>query len=132
MSVLGVGGVFVKSTDPDRAKAWYRDVLGMTVNEYGGFDFAHAGAAAKFGDGARTIFARFEASSAYFTPSNQPFMINLIVEDLEAIISRIEAAGEALVGAPETFDYGRFAWIMDPDGVKIELWQPITPQDGSV
>jgi len=127
MSVLGVGGVFVKSENPDRAKAWYQDVLGMKLNDYGGFDFKHAEAADRFGDGARTVFARFETGSDYFAPSKQPFMINLIVADLDALIARIEAAGETLVGAPESYDYGRFAWLVDPDGVKIELWQPNPP-----
>lgn len=124
MAVLGVGGVFVKSANPEVSKTWYRDVLGMTVNDYGGFDFRHAESAQAFGDGARTIFARFEAGSDYFEPSAQPVMINLIVSDMDKTLARIEAAGETLVGDPQDFDYGRFAWLMDPDGVKIELWQP--------
>lgn len=130
MAVLGVGGVFVKSADPEASKAWYRDVLGMTVNEYGGFDFLHEAAAKRFGDGARTVFARFAQDTDYFAPSQHGFMINLIVEDLAAAIDRIKAAGVALEGEPQSFEYGDFAWVMDPDGVKVELWQPATPPEG--
>lgn len=124
MPVLGIGGVFVKSSDPDLSRRWYQEVLGLELNSYGGFDFSHAKAADAFGDGARTILARFEDGSDYFAPSQQPFMINLIVEDMDALLARIEASGTQLVGNPETFDYGRFAWLVDPDGVKIELWEP--------
>ena len=80
-----------------------------------------------FGEGARTIFARFESGSDYFEPSAQTFMINLIVSDLDALLERIAASGTDLIGEPQSFDYGRFAWVMDPDGVKIELWEPGTP-----
>lgn len=128
MPVLGVGGVFVQSTDPDAAKQWYQEVLGLELNSYGGFDFSHSVTAETFADGARTIFARFEDGSDYFAPSQQAFMVNLIVEDLDGLLSRIKAAGVALIGEPQKFDYGRFAWLMDPDGVKIELWEPAKPQ----
>lgn len=126
MTVLGVGGVFVKSSNPKLTHQWYQDVLGLSLNAYGGFDFSHKAAADGFGDSARTVFARFEAGSDYFAPSEQPFMINLIVQDLDALLTRIEAAGVDLVGEPEQYDYGRFAWILDPDGVKIELWEPVS------
>ena len=127
MPVLGVGGIFVKSGDPDASKRWYQEVLGLELNSYGGFDFAHADAAKAFGEGARTIFARFESGSDYFEPSAQTFMINLIVSDLDALLERIAASGTDLIGEAQSFDYGRFAWVMDPDGVKIELWEPGTP-----
>ena len=124
MPVLGVGGIFVKSADPDASKRWDQDVLGLELNSYGGFDFSHGETASQFGDGARTVFARFETGSDYFEPSTHPFMINLIVSDMDALLERIAATGTALVGDPQSFDYGRFAWVMDPDGVKIELWEP--------
>jgi predicted enzyme related to lactoylglutathione lyase len=127
MPVLGVGGVFVKSDDPDASKRWYQEVLGLELNSYGGFDFAHADAANAFGESARTIFARFEAGSDYFEPSAQPFMINLIVSDMDALLDRIKASGTELIGEPQSFDYGRFAWVMDPDDVKVELWEPAKP-----
>ncbi len=98
MPVLGVGGIFVKSGDPDASKRWYQEVLGLELNSYGGFDFAHADAAKAFGEGARTIFARFESGSDYFEPSAQTFMINLIVSDLDALLERIAASGTDLIG----------------------------------
>ena len=125
-SVLGVGGMFLKCADPEATKTWYRDVLGMTPNEHGGFDFQHASSAERFADGARTIFALFGPDTDYFKPSEHDVMINLMVDDLDAVLARIEAAGVALAGGPQSFDYGRFAWVSDPDGVKIDLWQPKT------
>ena len=128
MPVLGVGGIFAKSADPDAAKRWYQEVLGLELNSYGGFDFSHSATAETFGDGARTILARFEDGSDYFAPSEQAFMVNLIVEDLDGLLTRIKAAGAELIGEPQKFDYGHFAWLMDPDGVKIELWEPAKPK----
>lgn len=125
MPVLGIGGLFVKSADPDASMAWYRDVLGIQLDEHGGITFSHGEAAARFGDGARSIFARFKAGTDYFKPSTQTFMINLLVDDLDALLERIKAHGVELIGEPESHDYGRFAWIMDPDGVKIELWESV-------
>ncbi len=127
MAVLGLGGLFIKSEHPEKTKNWYRDVLGVEINAYGGMDFPHKAAADAFPTAARTIFDRFKADSDYFAPSDSPFMINLMVDDLDAALARIESAGQALIGAPEAYDYGRFAWLLDPDGVKVELWQPIEP-----
>ena len=124
MSVYGVGGVFIKSKDPDARKAWYRDRLGMTLNEWGGFDFLHSASSEKFGGGARTIFSHFKADHDYFDPSPHPAMINLIVDDLDTLVEQLEAAGETMIGEPISESYGKFAWVMDPDGFKIELWQP--------
>lgn len=126
-TVIGLGGVFLRCADPEATKAWYRDVLGLPVNDHGGFDFAHADSAERFGPGARTIFAPFAADTDYFAPSDLPFMINLMVDDLDGMIERLRDHGVALIGTPESHDYGRFAWVMDPDGRKIELWQPVLP-----
>ena len=125
MAVLGVGGAFVKSADPDRTKAWYRDRLGVNLNECGGMDFQHKTAADQFGANARTVFERFKAQTSYFAPSEHAFMINLIVDDLDALVAALRAAGEPLIGEPEAYDYGKFAWVIDPDGVKVELWEPV-------
>lgn len=127
MAVLGVGGVFFKCADPEASKAWYADVLGMEPNDYGGFDFLHSGSAEAFGPGGRTIFAKFAEDTDYFAPSQKPFMINLMVDDLDAHIARAKKHGVELEGEPQSFDYGKFAWIMDPNGIKIELWQPMAP-----
>lgn len=125
--VLGVGGVFFKVKDPHATRDWYARVLGVEVNEHGGMDFFHGETAALFGRGARTAFSPFDESADYFAPSGHPFMINLIVDDFDAMLERLEAQGVELVGSPESYAYGRFAWIMDPDGVKLELWEPVRP-----
>jgi catechol 2,3-dioxygenase-like lactoylglutathione lyase family enzyme len=125
MAVLGVGGVFIKCEDPEASKAWYKDVLGLEPNEHGGFDFLHSGSAKAFGPGGRTIFAHFETDVEYFAPSEQPFMINLMVDDMDAMLERLRDKGVPLQGVPEEYDYGKFAWVMDPNGIKIELWQPL-------
>jgi len=131
MAVLGLGGLFIKSEHPEKTKNWYRDVLGVEINAYGVMDFIHTAASKAFPTAARTVFDRFKADSDYFAPSTLPFMINLMVDDLDAALARIESAGEALIGAPESHEYGRFAWLMDPDGVKVELWQPIEPEQSA-
>lgn len=123
--VIGLGGLFFLCDDVDATRAWYRDTLGMTLNDYGGFDFLHADSATAFPKGARTIFSPFKAGSDYFAPSKAPYMINLMVDDLDAVVARAEAAGAQQTQPQEDHAYGRFAWLMDPDGRKVELWQPI-------
>jgi catechol 2,3-dioxygenase-like lactoylglutathione lyase family enzyme len=122
--VIGMGGIFLSCADAEATKDWYRRVLGMEPNDYGGFDFLHTTSAAAFPEGARTIFAPFDAGTDYFAPSTLPFMINLMVDDLDAVLARCHAEGVQELQPRESFDYGHFAWILDPDGRKIELWQP--------
>lgn len=128
--VLGVGGVFFSCADTAKTVSWYGDVLGMTPNDYCGFDFMHRSSAEAFPEGARTIFAPFADDSEYFKPSTLPFMLNLIVNDLDAMIARAEAAGAEFLQPREDTDYGNFAWLLDPDGRKIELWEPREPAAG--
>lgn len=125
MAVLGVGGVFIKCADPEQSKAWYRDVLGLKPDDYGGFTFLHSNSADAFGPGGRTIFAQFGDDTDYFAPSEKPFMINLMVDDLDAHLKRFAHHGVPLEGEPQSFDYGKFAWVIDPNGIKLELWQPL-------
>ena len=127
MAVLGLGGVFIKCGDLDASKAWYQKVLGLKINDYGGFDFEHGKSAEAFGAGARTIFSMFAEDVEYFGPSQKSFMINLMVDDLDAMLAHLKALDIPLVGEPEDYSYGKFAWIMDPNGVKLELWQPLEP-----
>jgi predicted enzyme related to lactoylglutathione lyase len=114
--ILGLGGVFIKSADPDRLKAWYRDVLGVSLDDYGAV-FSISGLA---GD---QIWSPFPTDTAYFAPSTREVMLNFQVDDLDALIVRILAAGGVMQGDVQEEPYGRFAWLMDPDGTKIELWQ---------
>lgn len=122
--VIGVGGIFFLCEDPEATKAWYTRVLGIEPGEYGGFAFSHADAGKQFPKGAMTIFAPFKADSDYFKPSEESMMFNLMVDDLDGMVANIKAAGVELVKPVEDYDYGKFAWVMDPDGRKIELWQP--------
>ena len=110
--VIGVGGVFLHCADPDATKSWYARVLG------------HRESAKQFPEGARTIFAPFAADSDYFKPSTLPFMLNLMVDDLDGMLARAKAEGVEELQPRENLEYGQFGWILDPDGRKIELWQP--------
>jgi predicted enzyme related to lactoylglutathione lyase len=103
----------------------------VTLNDYGGLDFLHAGSAERFPKAARTIFSAFKDDVPYFQPSEKPFMINLMVDDLDGMLARLEEKGVPLTEPVQDHDYGRFAWVMDPNGVKVELWQPIEPPAGT-
>lgn len=114
--VVGIGGVFIKIADADAWRAWYAQVLGVSFDDWGGVSFQHP-------DIGYGVLSPFSPDTDYFAPSNQPFMINLIVDNLEGALSRVRACGVQWSG-PEENDYGRFAWLMDPAGIKVELWQP--------
>jgi catechol 2,3-dioxygenase-like lactoylglutathione lyase family enzyme len=120
--VIGVGGVFFKSTDRDRLYSWYAENLGMKgLTE--GVEFlwrSHDKPEVEH----CTIWSIFPHDSNYFDPSHAPFMINYIVDDLDAILARLAKNGMNVDPKREDYDYGRFAWIVDPDGNKIELWEP--------
>ena len=120
--VLGVGGVFFKASDPAALGAWYREHLGLEVDaSWGGCTFPPSGMPA----GSYTVWSPFKADTEYFKPSDQAYMINLIVDDLEAALGQVEAAGATLVGEPALEEgFGYFGWFLDPEGNKIELWQP--------
>lgn len=122
--VIGIGGIFFHCADVDATKAWYAKVIGDDTNDFGGWNFSHKEAGEQFPKGAQSIFAPFEKSD-YFKPSDLPFMINLMVDDLDGVLARLEAEGIEQVQPRETYGYGKFAWLMDPDGRKIELWEPI-------
>ena len=119
--VTGLGGVFYKVADPAATRAWYAEHLGVAVDDYG-CTFALDGDAR-----AQTVWSPFKAGSDYFAPSTKDFMINFRVDDLDALLGQLAAKGVACVGEPIDEGYGKFGWIVDPDGVKIELWQPKAP-----
>ncbi len=126
--VIGLGGLFFQCEDPDATKAFYKIVMGVDQNDYGGWDFSHKAAGEAFPEGGRTIFAPFASGNDYFAPSTLPYMINLMVDDLDGVLARCAEAGIKEVDERQTYDYGHFGWIMDPDGRKVELWQPIEPK----
>ncbi len=118
--VTGLGGLFYKVRDPERTRAWYQRHLGI------GGDW---GAVLPFAADSAEGYAQlspFPAGTDYFAPSALPFMLNLRVDDLEAMVAALEAGGITILGRQDE-PYGRFAWILDCDGLKIELWQQIGP-----
>lgn len=120
--VIGLGGLFFKAADPDATRSWYARVLGMAFDDWGGLVFTPDTAAAQ--PGAGTVFSPFSADTDYFAPSDKEFMFNLMVDDLDAMLAHCAAEGVEPVKVFPPEPNGRFAHIMDPDGRKIELWQP--------
>jgi len=119
--VLGLGGLFFKSANADATRAWYARVLGVEPTEWGGTWFPAADFAAQ--PGAGTVF-NVMGSGDYIAPSTNEFMFNLVVDDLDAILARAKEHGvEPIKLFPEEVN-GRFAHILDPEGRKIELWEP--------
>jgi len=119
--VLGIGGIFFKSADPAALGTWYRDVLGLEVEDWGGVAFRPEAMAGQ--PGAATVVSPFAVDSDYFAPSIREFMINLAVDDLEPILASCAAHGIAVTVLPDQPN-GRFAHLLDLEGTKIELWQP--------
>jgi|SRR5947209_2738403 len=112
--VLGIGGVFFKAADPAAVRDWYARVLGMDVNEWG--------CTFQATPGSQQQWSVHAATTDYYDPSKQPFMINLLVDDMDGVLERARAQGAEVLGRQDE-SYGSFAWLMDPAGVKIELWQ---------
>lgn len=115
--VLGIGGVFFKVADTAALGAWYARVLGVEVQAWGGATFPPLPHGV-------TVWSPFKTSSDYFAPSDQPFMVNFVVDDLDGVLARAKAEGAQPLGRNDKDPSGRFAWLMDPAGVKIELWEP--------
>lgn len=118
--VTGLGGFFFKTKDPNATKAWYRDRLGLDTDQYGCTFWWKD----KEGKDCSTQWSPFPADTEYFKPSDKQFMMNFRVADLEELLKTLKEEGVTVVGEMETYDYGKFGWIMDPDGNKIELWEP--------
>ncbi|PTS91289.1 MULTISPECIES: VOC family protein [unclassified Caulobacter] len=121
--VLGLGGIFFKAADPAVVRDWYARVLGFEIHDWGGVIFDHP----KLGV---ANWSPFPADTQYFEPSKSDFMINFIVDDLDGVLARAAAEGVEPTGRQDE-DMGRFAWLMDPAGVKIELWQPAEAASGA-
>lgn len=120
--VTGIGGVFIKAKDPKALGAWYRTHLGIQVEEWGGVAFRWAQDNPS-GEGS-TIWSLFKDDSAYFAPSASSFMVNYRVEDLHALLAKLREEGCDVDDKVESSDFGRFGWVMDPEGNKVELWLP--------
>lgn len=120
--VTGIGGVFFKSKTPEKTKAWYAKHLGIESGEHGGgFNWREIDDPDKKGF---TAWSVFDDKSNYFNPAEKEFMFNYRVENLEELMEALIAEGIETVGEIESYPYGKFGWIMDPEGRKIELWEP--------
>ncbi len=118
--VTGIGGLFFKSSNPDASKEWYRKHLGLNTDQWGCTFWWKD----KNGEEASTQWSPFPQDTNYFAPSPKEFMFNYRVENLEELLKVLKEEGVTVVGEMETYDYGKFGWIMDNDGNKIELWEP--------
>jgi len=121
--VTGIGGIFFKSRDPQALSAWYQRHLGIDVADWGGAVFEWRQPTNPDGIGS-TTWSPFPADTGYFAPSPAPFMVNYRVEDLETLLPLLRAEGVEVSEAIEESEYGKFAWAFDPEGNKLELWQP--------
>lgn len=121
--VQGIGGIFFKARDAAALREWYRKHLGLPVADWGGVSFEAREARA----GERmtsTVWSVFAADSRYFEPSTSPFMINYRVDDLDAVLGALRSEGCEVDAKTEESEFGRFGWVMDPEGNRIELWEP--------
>jgi len=121
--VTGIGGVFFKSKDPKKISDWYGSNLGLKINPYGSvFEYRQGSKPDQKG---YAVWSPFKEDTEYFAPSKAEFMINYRVEDLNSLLEELRTNGVKIVGEIQEFEYGKFAHIMDPEGRKIELWEPI-------
>ncbi|HMK27568.1 MAG TPA: VOC family protein [Chitinophagaceae bacterium] len=127
--VTGIGGVFIKSKDVKALAAWYDKHLGFSFgeNSYVNFSWVNENNPDVPGN---TVFSFFKKESKYFDPSASPFMINFRVKDLAALLETLKKEGVEIVGEMMDESYGKFGWILDPDGNKIELWEPVDDKLG--
>lgn len=121
--VTGIGGVFFKCKDPNAMKEWYKTNLGMDAGDHGlSFEwYADAGGNQK----RTTQWSLFDDGTKYFEPSTKDLMINYLVEDLESLVEELKAKGVTVLDAIEEYDFGKFVHILDAEGNKIQLWEPV-------
>ena len=120
--IIGIGGIFFKSKDPKALASWYQQYLGINFGDGMYVSLAPHAINDKNNSG-QFVFSFFKENSDYFRPSDKQFMINFRVEDLKSFAAQLVSQNIQLIGEIEEYDYGLFAWIMDPDGNKIELWE---------
>ena len=121
--VTGIGGVFFKARSDSKALlSWYQECLGLELEDFGGAVLKWEEDLAE--DKGLTVWHVAETQSDWFSPSDSAFMINYRVDDMDGMVERLNAAGVEILKGPEAHENGRFAWIMDPEGNKVELWEP--------
>ena len=118
--VTGIGGVFIKSKDPKKLRAWYKIHLGIDVQTWGGASFRWIDGA---GAPANGTTAWYVGDGSHFAPSEAPFMIHYRVANLDALLRALREEGCHVLDKVEESDFGKFGWVIDPDGNKVELWQ---------
>lgn len=118
--VTGIGGLFVKSKDPKALANWYREVLGLDVAAWGGAALPYDA----HGHPPKISWMAFPETSDHMAPSKREFMVNFAVDDMDAMIARLRASNVTILKRDDGNDFGRFAWVQDPDGTLVELWQP--------
>jgi len=126
--VTGLGGMFFRSKDPKATLDWYRRHLGIESADWGGFAFQWLDKDDS-GETGYTVWSAMPADTTYFAPSEESFMVNFRVADLEGLIAALETEGVHIVGEIQQHENGKFAWILDPEGRKIELWEPVPSKD---
>lgn len=117
--VIGLGGIFFKSRDPKALSAWYAQHLGLPVDDWGGTRFDEDEQRKGY-----SLWSPFAADTDYFGPGAQPYMINFRVDDLDGLLARLREAGVTVDENVQDGEFGRFGWITDPEGMRVELWQP--------
>lgn len=122
--VTGVGGIFFKTQDPKKLKEWYGKHLGLPVDDYGASFKWIDPENPRAKEPATTAWSPFKSDTTYFEPSEKPYMFNYRVENLVELLKVLKEEGVQIVGEMQEFSYGKFGWIMDPEGNKIELWEP--------
>lgn len=121
--ITGIGGIFFQCDDPNKMREWYAENFGLITDEYGAlFEFRKASDPDKI---AYLQWSTMSKDSDHFKPSRSPFMINYRVENIEALVAQLQAAGHEMLDDIAVYDYGKFVHLLDPEGNKIELWEPV-------
>jgi predicted enzyme related to lactoylglutathione lyase len=121
--VTGIGGIFFKARDAVALRAWYQKHLGIDVQEWGGAAFRWTDADGKPAPGT-TVWSVAEAGGDYFAPSSSTFMVNYRVAELRTLLDALRAEGCNVLKRTDDSEYGKFGWVIDPEGNKVELWEP--------
>ena len=127
--VTGIGGVFLKAKDPKTLSAWYAKHLNLSLSDYGGVTFLWSDEVPK--TTGSTSWSLFPETTKYFGPGPQTAMINYRVDDLDALLAQMKLDGVTIDPKREDASYGKFAWIVDPEGNRVELWQPLVKVEKS-
>jgi len=124
--VTGIGGIFFKARDPEALRDWYRQHLGLDIQEWGGVTLRASGAPDN-GE-AVTVWSIFPSTSNYFAPGSAAFMINYRVDNLADMLNRLRSQGCTVDERIEESEFGKFGWAQDPEGNRLELWEPPASQ----